>query len=85
MPIAKIISFSIKMGATANQSERQDAMKAYQEATAVMWTMAEGNPLISALMREDDDEVGRLMDQTMLEVREELDEIIGDVNLDSRE
>ena len=73
------------MATTADQSERDDAMKAYQEATAVMWKMAEGDPLINALMREDQDEIDRLMEETMLGVREELEEIIGEVNLDSRE
>ena len=81
----KIISFSVKMATTVDQSERNAAMKAYQEATAVMWQMAEGDPLINALMREDQDEIDRLMEETMLGVREELEEIIGEVNLDSRE
>ena len=60
-------------------------MEAYQEATEMMWEMAEGNPLINALMREDQDEIDRLTEQTMLGIREELEEIMGEMNLDSRE
>ena len=64
--------------ATTTQVEKseQEAMEAYQEATAMMWEMAKNNPLIDALMREDQEEVDRLMDQTMVEVREELEEIM---------
>ena len=60
-------------------------MEAYQEATEMMWEMAEGNPLINALMREDQDEIDRLTEQTMLGIREELEEIMDEMNLDSRE
>ena len=74
-----------KMATTLEQSKQEAAMEGYQEATAMMWKMAEGNPLINALMREDQDEVDRLTEQTMLEVREEVEEIMGEMNLDSRE
>lgn len=73
--------------ATTTQVEKskQEAMEAYQEATTKMWEMAEDNPLIGALMRDDPEEVSRLVNQTMLEVKEELEEIMGEMNLDSRE
>ena len=61
---------------TAVEKSEQEAMEAYQEATAMMWEMAKNNPLIDALMREDQEEVDRLMDQTMVEVREELEEMM---------
>ncbi len=51
--------------ATTTQVEKseQEAREAYQEATAMMWEMAKNNPLIDALMREDQDEVDRLTEQ----------------------
>lgn len=55
------------------------AMEASRAAEAMMWEMAEDSPLIAALMREDNHEVARLMEQSMLEVKLEVDEILGEI------
>lgn len=84
VPFYKLLGNSKMATTTAVEQSKQEALEAYEEATAMMWKMAEGNPLISALMREDQEEVDRLMDQTMMEVREELEELMMEEEQDKK-